>query len=104
MEEWVVNTFIRNTFIRGLALGTPLLWAALGEIYAERSGVVNLGVEGMMMLGAFSAFAPAQTTANPLLGLPIAAGAGAAAALLPALVTITLRANQHASGLASPVP
>src|SRR3990172_3481112 len=72
MEEWVVNTFIR-----GLALGTPLLWAALGEIYAERSGVVNLGVEGMMILGAFSAFALAQTTANPLLGLLIAAGAGA---------------------------
>src|SRR3972149_2227588 len=72
MEEWVVNTFIR-----GLALGTPLLWAALGEIYAERSGVVNLGVEGMMILGAFSAFALAQTTANPLLGLLIA-GAGAA--------------------------
>src|SRR3972149_3767871 len=95
MEEWVVNTFIR-----GLALGTPLLWAALGEIYAERSGVVNLGVEGMMILGAFSAFALAQTTANPLLGLLIAAGAGAAAALLPAFVTITLRANQYVSGLA----
>src|SRR3990172_1982104 len=95
MEEWVVNTFIR-----GLALGTPLLWAALGEIYAERSGVVNLGVEGMMILGAFSAFALAQTTANPLLGLLIAAGAGAAAALLHAFVTITLRANQYVSGLA----
>src|SRR3972149_3834188 len=95
MEEWVVNTFIR-----GLALGPPLLWAALGEIYAERSGVVNLGVEGMMILGAFSAFALAQTTANPLLGLLIAAGAGAGAALLHALVTITLRANQYVSGLA----
>src|SRR3972149_732908 len=95
MDEWVVSTFIR-----GLALGTPLLWAALGEIYAERSGVVNLGVEGMMILGAFSAFALAQTTANPLLGLLIAAGAGAAAALLHAFVTITLRANQYVSGLA----
>src|SRR3989304_9345526 len=95
MEEWVVNTFIR-----GLALGPPLLWAALGEIYAERSGVVNLGVEGMMILGAFSAFALAQTTANPLLGLLIAAGAGAAAALLHAFVTIPLRANQYVSGLA----
>src|SRR3989304_5937846 len=95
MEEWVVKTFIR-----GLALGTPLLWAAVGEIYAERSGVVNLGVEGMMILGAFSAFALAQTTANPLLGLLIAAGAGAAAALLHAFVTITLRANQYVSGLA----
>src|SRR3972149_10046063 len=92
MEEWVVNTFIR-----GLALGPPLLWAALGEIYAERSGVVNLGVEGMMILGAFSAFALAQTTANPLLGLLIGAGAGAAGALPPAFVTLTPRADQWVS-------
>jgi len=95
MEEWVLNTIIR-----GLALGTPLLWAALGEVYAERSGVVNLGVEGMMILGAFSAFALAQTTGDPLLGLLLAAGAGAAGALLHAFVTITLRANQYVSGLA----
>jgi simple sugar transport system permease protein len=95
MEEWLFNTFIR-----GLALGTPLLWAALGEVYAERSGVVNLGVEGMMILGAFSAFAVAQTTGNSLLGLAVAAAAGALAALLHAFMAITLRANQYVSGLA----
>ncbi len=95
MEEYV-----RDTFIRAIALGTPLLWAALGEIYAERSGVVNLGVEGMMILGAFAAFAVAQTTANPVLGLTIAAGVGALAALLHAFMVITLRANQYVSGLA----
>jgi simple sugar transport system permease protein len=95
MEEWIVNTVIR-----GLALGTPLVWAALGEVYAERSGVVNLGVEGMMILGAFAAFALAQSTGHPYLGLLIAAGAGGLAALLHAFLVISLRANQYVSGLA----
>lgn len=95
MEEWILNTIIR-----GLALGTPLVWAALGEVYAERSGVVNLGVEGMMVLGAFAAFAVAQSTGHPYLGLLLAAGAGAGAAMLHAVLVISLRANQYVSGLA----
>lgn len=95
MEEWILNTIVR-----GLALGTPLLWAALGEVYAERSGVVNLGVEGMMILGAFAAFALAQATGHPYLGLLVAAVVGGLAALLHAFVVITLRANQYVSGLA----
>ena len=95
MEEWILNTVIR-----GLALGTPLVWAALGEVYAERSGVVNLGVEGMMILGAIAAFALAQSTGHPYLGLLLAAGAGGAAALLHAFLVISLRANQYVSGLA----
>jgi simple sugar transport system permease protein len=95
MEEYILNTVVR-----GLALGTPLLWAALGEVYAERSGVVNLGVEGMMILGAFAAFALAQATGHPFLGLLVAAVAGGLAALLHAFVVITLRANQYVSGLA----
>src|SRR5512145_3173116 len=93
MEEWILNTIVR-----GLALGTPLVWAALGEVYAERSGVVNLGVEGMMVLGAFAAFAVAQSTGHPYLGLVLAAGAGAA--MLHAVLVISLRANQYVSGLA----
>ena len=60
MAEWIAHTMIR-----AIAVGTPLLWAALGEIYAERAGVVNLGVEGMMILGAFFAFAVAHTTGDP---------------------------------------
>lgn len=95
MEEWILNTVVR-----GLALGTPLIWAALGEVYAERSGVVNLGVEGMMVLGAFAAFAVAQSTGHPYLGLAAAAGAGAGAAMLHAVLVIALRANQYVSGLA----
>lgn len=91
---------VLTTIVRALALGTPLLWAALGEIYAERSGVVNLGVEGMMILGAFLAFAVAQTTGSPGVGLVAAAGIGGLAALLHAFVVVTLRANQYVSGLA----
>src|SRR2546428_6544450 len=83
-----------------MALGTPLLWGALGEIYAERAGVVNLGVEGMMILGAFFAFAAAQVTGHPGLGLLVAAVIGGMAALLHAFVSVTLRANQFVSGLA----
>ncbi|MDR7485612.1 MAG: ABC transporter permease [Armatimonadota bacterium] len=95
MPEWMATTVIR-----AVAVSTPLLWAALGEIYAERSGVVNLGVEGMMILGAFVAFAVAQTVGNPVLGLTAAAAVGGLAALLHAFVTVTLRANQYVSGLA----
>ena len=95
-----VVTWILGTLVRGLAFGTPLLWGSLGEIYAERAGVVNLGVEGMMILGAFSGFAAAQVTGNPVIGLLAAAVVGALAALLHAFVSVTLRANQYVSGLA----
>lgn len=94
-ESWIVSTLSR-----ALAFGTPLLRGALGEIYAERAGVINLGVEGMILLGAFFAFAVAQTTGSPALGLLVAAAAGGLAALLHAFMVITLRANQYVSGLA----
>jgi ABC-type uncharacterized transport system permease subunit len=89
-----------STLSRAATFGTPLLWASLGEICAERSGVINLGIEGMMSLGAFAAFAVAYTTGMPLLGVFAAAMVGGIAALLHAGVTITLRANQYVSGLA----
>ena len=88
------------TVARALAFSTPLLWAALGEIYSERAGVVNLGVEGMMILGAVTGFIVAQTTGAPYLGLLLAAATGMAAALVHAFISITLRANQYISGLA----
>ncbi len=91
---------VLQVFVVALPLSTLLLWAALGEIYAERSGVVNLGVEGMMILGALAGFAVAQTTGRPEWGLAAAALAGGLAALLHAFVAVTLRANQFVSGLA----
>lgn len=95
MLEWAAVTALR-----AVAVGTPLLWAALGEVFAERSGIVNLGVEGMMILGAFSAFAVAHTTGAPVIGLCAAAAVGGIAAALHAFMAVTLRANQYVSGLA----
>jgi ABC-type uncharacterized transport system permease subunit len=95
-----IASWLISTVSRALAFGVPLLWGTLGEIYAERAGVVNLGVEGMMILGAFTAFAVTQNTGNPGLGLLCAAGVGGLAALFHAFLTVTLRANQYVSGLA----
>ena len=85
--------------------GTPLLFAALGELLAERSGVLNLGVEGMMLVGAVMGFWAVQSLdaagGVSLTGaLVVAALAGAAMALIHAFLVITLRANQIVSGLA----
>ncbi len=80
--------------------GTPLLYAALGELLTERSGVLNLGVEGMMLIGAVMGFWAVQRTGSLALAIVIAAAAGAAMALIHAFLVITLRANQIVSGLA----
>ncbi len=83
-----------------LAAGTPLVYAALGELVTEKSGVLNLGVEGMMLVGAVVAFIVAATSKSPWLGVLAGMLAGAALALVFAVVTLTLQANQVASGLA----
>jgi general nucleoside transport system permease protein len=83
-----------------LAAGTPLVYAALGELVTEKSGVLNLGVEGMMLVGAVVAFIVAATTRSPWLGVGAGMLAGAALSVLFAVVTLTLQANQVASGLA----
>ena len=83
-----------------LAAGTPLVFAALGELVTEKSGVLNLGVEGMMLVGAVVAFIVAANTKSPWLGVAAGIAAGAALSLVFAVVTLTLQANQVASGLA----
>jgi general nucleoside transport system permease protein len=83
-----------------IGAGTPLVFAGLGELVAERSGVINLGVEGMMLVGAISAFAITSITGSPLLGITAAALASAALALMFGFLTLTLMANQVAAGLA----
>ncbi|MGQ9755240.1 MAG: ABC transporter permease [Desulfotomaculales bacterium] len=83
-----------------ITAGTPLLYAALGEILTERSGILNLGVEGMMLVGAVAGFAVALKTGKPWLGVLAATAAGGAMALIHALLTVSLKANQVASGLA----
>ena len=91
---------ITQLFILTLAAGTPLVFAALGELVTEKSGVLNLGVEGMMLVGAVVAFIVAATSKSPWLGVAAGMLAGAALSLVFAVVTLTLQANQVASGLA----
>lgn len=79
---------------------TPLLLAAIGELVVERSGVLNLGVEGMMIMGAVTGFGVALMTGNPFLGAFAAIIVGALFSLLFAFLTLTLVTNQVATGLA----
>ena len=79
---------------------TPLLLAALGELVVEKSGVLNLGIEGMMLMGAVSGFAVTIISGNALLGIIAAVIAGGLMALVFGLLTITLLSNQVATGLA----
>ncbi|UPH72653.1 ABC transporter permease [Abyssibius alkaniclasticus] len=79
---------------------TPILLAGLGELVVEKSGVLNLGVEGMMIIGAIAGFAMAVETENPYLGMLAAMGAGAVLALLFGILTQYLLSNQVATGLA----
>jgi simple sugar transport system permease protein len=84
-----------------LAAATPLIFAGLGELVTERSGVMNLGVEGMMSVGAIAAFAAASHSGHgATLGLPAGALAGMLTALIFAFFTLSLAANQAACGLA----
>ena len=83
-----------------IASATPLLLAAIGALLVEKVAVLNLGVEGMMLVGAIAGFAVAHETGNLPLALAAAIGAGMAMALLFAVLTLTLRANQTATGLA----
>lgn len=88
------------TMVSVMAAATPLLLAATGELVAEKAGVLNLGVEGMMLVGAVSGFAVTLTTGSAALGILAAASAGALLALLFGLLTLGLMANQVATGLA----
>lgn len=79
--------------------GTSLLYATLGEVYTERSGILNLGVEGMMMMGALTAFAVVYRTGSLMLGVLAAMVVGGCMALIHAFLSVSMRANQVVSGL-----
>jgi ABC-type uncharacterized transport system permease subunit len=91
-----VVTGILNTMV---SLATPFLYAALGETIAQSSGVVNLGVDGIMLLSAFAAFYAALTTGSLWLGLLVAAMVGLLMGLLMSFVSVTLKAEQGVSGI-----
>lgn len=95
-----IQEFLIPLLAASVIAGTPILYAALGELITERAGIINLGVEGIMLVGAVSGFMVAVTSGNPWFGLLASMMAGGAVALIHAFLTITLRANQVVSGLA----
>jgi general nucleoside transport system permease protein len=92
--------FIISAIITVVGISTPILLAATGELVVEKSGVLNLGVEGMMLIGAVTGFAVTFTTFNPWFGVLAAAAAGAAASLIFGVLVLSLGSNQVATGLA----
>jgi ABC-type uncharacterized transport system permease subunit len=92
-------TFLADILAATLRNATPLVYGTVGETYTERSGVLNLGIEGTMYAGAFFGFAVAFQTGNPLVGLVAAIVVGIIAGAIMGLLTVTLGANQHVSGL-----
>src|SRR5689334_22321290 len=88
-----------KTLATALAAGTPVLYATLGEILTERSGVLNLGLEGMMLVGGMAGFAATNATGNVFLGVLVSLLAGAVLALIHAFFTCSIGVNQVVSGL-----
>jgi len=91
---------LAQVIVLTLAAGTPLVFAALGELVTEKSGVLNLGAEGIMSVGAVAAFAVAHDSGSTWAGVTAGLIAGAAMSFIFAILTLTLMANQVASGLA----
>jgi general nucleoside transport system permease protein len=96
----VNDSVLLLTVAAAVSSGTPLVFAAVGEILTERSGVLNLGVDGMMLVGAVTGFWATSQTGSLAVGVVAATGAAAAVSLLHAIPAITLRVNQIVSGLA----
>ncbi len=92
-------TVLVGILASGIRLATPYLYAAIGETFGQKSGVLNLGVEGQMLLGCFSAFYVTYTTGSLWLGLLAAILVGAAMGLAMAYVTVNLQAEQGISGI-----
>jgi simple sugar transport system permease protein len=88
------------TLVAAIGLGTPIVFATVGEILAERSGILNLGVQGMMLIGAVTGFWATFTTGSLWLGVIVAMIAGAALSSIHAFNSVTLRVSQIVSGLA----
>ncbi len=99
MPEFFSVPVLVGLAFSGIRLATPYLYAAIGETIAQRSGVLNLGVDGIMLMGAYSAFYVALTTGNLGLGLLAGAAVGLAMGLLMAFVSVTLKAEQGISGI-----
>ncbi len=98
-ENLTALAIILGILHSGIRLATPYLFASLGEMFAQRSGVLNLGVEGIMLMGAFSGFYAAFQTENVWIGFLAAIFVGSLLGLLMAFVSVTLKAEQGISGI-----
>lgn len=99
MSQFFTAAVLTATVAAGIQLATPFLLAALGETVGQRSGVVNLGVDGIMLLGAFGAYLTAVRTGSALLAVGTGIAIGLAMGLVTAFVSVTLKAEQGISGI-----
>lgn len=99
MSEFFTTTVLVATVASGIRLAVPLLLAALGETFGQRSGVLNLGVEGMMLLGAFGGYYTVLETENVWLGLLVGALIGAVLGVGTGVMSVTMHADQGISGI-----
>jgi len=100
MSDLLQTAFITSLFAGMVRIATPILFGALGELVAERSGVLNLGIEGTMLMGAFVGFITAYNSGSLWLGVAMAVMAGAALGLLMAFMASTMKVDQTVTGLA----
>lgn len=99
ISDLFTTTVLIGILTSGIRLATPYLFASIGEMFGQRSGVYNLGVEGMMLMGAFAAFYVTLTYGNPWLGLLAAIIVGGIMGLAMAFISVTLQAEQGISGI-----
>ncbi len=99
MNEFLTTATLIGIAHSGVRLATPYLFAATGEMFGQRSGVLNLGVEGVMLMGAFAAYYAVYLGGDPWLGVLAALVVGALMGLLMALISVTMQAEQGISGI-----
>ena len=99
ISDLFTTTVLIGIISSGIRLATPYLFAGIGEMFSQRSGVLNLGVEGQMLLGAFAAYYVVLKTGNLFFGILAAIGVGALMGLAMAFVTIHLKATQGIAGI-----
>ena len=99
MSRFFTEAVLIATVASGIRLAVPLLVASLGEMYGQRSGVLNLGVDGIMLLGAFGGYYAALQTGNVWLGLLVGIGVGIVLGLASAIISVSLLAEQGISGI-----
>ena len=92
--------FIHTLLIATIRMSTPMLFTALGEMYSEKAGLVNIGLDGIMTIGALFGFLGTYITGSPLLGIVFGVVGGIVINMLYAFATITIRANQIVNGMA----